>query len=40
MNPFRQRPWIAIVILFCLPVLAWTIFFILARQYPAIPLPK
>jgi hypothetical protein len=40
MNPFRQHPWIGFVVLFSLPVLAWTVFFILARQHPAIPLPK
>lgn len=40
MNALRQYPWIGLVILFSLPVMAWTVFIILARQNPALPLPK
>jgi|GEM_PF-3956600 len=39
MNILRQRPWIFLVLLFCLPMLAWATFLFLARKNPAVPLP-
>ncbi|MDX6765552.1 MAG: hypothetical protein SFU85_02055 [Candidatus Methylacidiphilales bacterium] len=39
MNFIRQRPWILLIILFCLPIVAWTVFFILASRHPVQKLP-
>lgn len=39
MNILHKRPWIFLVLLFCLPMIAWTVFIFLARKNPAVPLP-
>lgn len=39
MNILHRRPWIFLVLLFCLPMIAWTVFILLARKNPALPLP-
>lgn len=39
MNLLYRRPWIFLVLLFCLPMVAWTVFIFLARKNPAVPLP-